>query len=340
MRWLLFIILLLPLTLAQEVTPFLVSPFDGDYIMGAVFDHDIPNWEVESGGTLLAWWGEEIGVGYDGHNGYDWTMPIGTPIYAASEGVVKFAGTTEPHICPSKGIMVEGGQFVRIRHEVEGQIFYTNYAHLDSFVVAEGNTVEARQLIGYSGQTGTCAAPHLHFDVDKVFEDGHTVNIDPYGWKGLIGDPWGHHSEGVRSFNMWKLGKAPKLYREISYQPEDALPFYVTTIRFIGVNDRNNPSNEFVELTLNPGISERFSLAGFQLVSDKGDTFVFPSGSFLELGKPVRVYTAQGTDSRDEFFWNERSGIWGNNGFCLSLKQPDGKRFMTYSEQLEREGCQ
>ncbi len=314
MRWIFVVLLITQITTAQKVTPFMNKPFEGDYITGAVFDHNYPRWEKDSGGTLLTWWGEEITVGYDGHEGYDWTLPIGTPIYAVAKGVVKFAGTTEPQICPSKKIMVDGGQLVRLQHDVEGQVFYTNYAYLDSFVVSDGDEVHARQLIGYSGQTGTCVAAHLHFDVDYVLEGGKTVDIDPYGWKSIIADPWRRHPEGMESFNMWRPGEAPKLYREHTFEDAnrnlEELPFQLLKLRFIGENDRKNPNNEFVEFGLSKHVSEAFLLEDYQLVTHQGKTFTFPPNAYLEPGQTVRVYTGNGQNNSDEFFWQEEHGMW------------------------------
>jgi hypothetical protein len=72
----------------------------------------------------------------------------------------------------SWGYCVAGyGKRVLIRHEVEGQVYYTYYGHLESIagdipVGSRGNTiwVERGQVIGYAGNTGTGGgAPHLHF---------------------------------------------------------------------------------------------------------------------------------------------------------------------------------
>jgi len=74
------------------------------------------------------------------------------------------------------------GQYVRIRHNVNGQTFYTTYAHLSGSPLPVGATVYVRrgQRIGTAGNTGYVVPSwftHLHF----VLEDGSGRRLDPYG---------------------------------------------------------------------------------------------------------------------------------------------------------------
>jgi hypothetical protein len=94
------------------------------------------------------------------HQGVDLAAPYGTPIVAASDGVVRFAGWHGGH-----------GNFVQIAHA--GGLG-TGYGHMSSFVVAPGMTVQQGQLIGYVGATGLATGPHLHFE---VYAGG--VPVDP-----------------------------------------------------------------------------------------------------------------------------------------------------------------
>jgi len=96
----------------------------------------------------------------------DFRMPVGTPVHAARGGTV-----VKVKIDSSVG----GGDrkyqnqanYILVRH---GDATLANYAHLkkDGAVVKVGDTIEAGELIGYSGNTGFSSGPHLHFSVFKT----------------------------------------------------------------------------------------------------------------------------------------------------------------------------
>jgi len=87
------------------------------------------------------------------HEGVDFAIPQGTPIYAASDGVV--AGAR-----PNGGY----GNWIRIDH-ADG--FATAYGHLSRFApgIKPGVKVARGELLGLSGNTGRSTGPHLHFEV-------------------------------------------------------------------------------------------------------------------------------------------------------------------------------
>lgn len=95
------------------------------------------------------------------HKGVDFAAPRGTPIYAAGDGVVEFAGTNGGY-----------GKFIRIRHNGE---YKTQYAHLKGYArgIRSGKRVRQGQIIGYVGTTGRSTGPHLHYEVVKA---GRQVN--------------------------------------------------------------------------------------------------------------------------------------------------------------------
>lgn len=85
------------------------------------------------------------------HTGIDISSPIGTPIHAAADGVVKSAA------------MVNGyGREVVIQH---GDTVETCYAHLSGFTVIAGQPVTRGQVIGYVGVSGRTTGAHLHYEV-------------------------------------------------------------------------------------------------------------------------------------------------------------------------------
>ena len=74
-----------------------------------------------------------------------------------------------------------GGKSVTIEYNREdGSKYQTTYMHMSSIDVKVGDTVNAGQKIGVSGNTGTrTTGPHLHFEVKTVAADGTKRNIDP-----------------------------------------------------------------------------------------------------------------------------------------------------------------
>jgi len=100
------------------------------------------------------------------HNGVDFGASTGTPVYASASGTVHSAGDSGP--C---------GNMVQIEHS---NGLTTAYCHLSKFAAGlhSGQHVEARQLVGYVGQTGRATGPHLHFAVKR----GGNF-IDPLGLK-------------------------------------------------------------------------------------------------------------------------------------------------------------
>jgi len=99
------------------------------------------------------------------HDGVDLAGPIGTPIYAASDGVVKEAGPTNSGY----------GAWVLIRH-YDGTV--TRYGHINSWNVQVGQPVFAGDQIATIGNRGNSTGPHLHFSVLL----GGTNPTDPVSW--------------------------------------------------------------------------------------------------------------------------------------------------------------
>ena len=87
------------------------------------------------------------------HNGIDWSAPVGTPILAAGNGVVEEA--------KYKG---EFGNFIRIQH---ANGYQSSYAHMSRYAarLQEGTRVRQGEIIGFIGNTGLSAGPHLHFEI-------------------------------------------------------------------------------------------------------------------------------------------------------------------------------
>ena len=95
------------------------------------------------------------------HRGVDFAARSGTPIFAAGDGRISYAGR--------KGTY---GIYVRIRHNTRYQ---TAYAHMRSIRrgIRRGVHVRQGQVIGYVGSTGRSTGPHLHYE---ILENGRQVN--------------------------------------------------------------------------------------------------------------------------------------------------------------------
>ena len=87
------------------------------------------------------------------HRGTDFAAPMGTPIMASGDGVIKKAGW-----CGG------GGNCVVIKHN---STYQTVYAHMSKFGpgIRSGIRVKQGQTIGYVGSTGKSTGPHLHYEV-------------------------------------------------------------------------------------------------------------------------------------------------------------------------------
>ncbi len=85
------------------------------------------------------------------HKGDDFAGPVGTPIYATADGVVKFAGWQSGY-----------GKLVIIQHDFGIQ---TYYAHNSRLRVKKGQRVSRGDHISDMGSTGRSTGPHLHYEI-------------------------------------------------------------------------------------------------------------------------------------------------------------------------------
>jgi murein DD-endopeptidase MepM/ murein hydrolase activator NlpD len=93
------------------------------------------------------------------HRGIDIAAPWGAPVYAATDGVVQFAGRSSGY-----------GNFIKLSH---GGAFGTGYGHLSRILVRGGQSVRKGQVIGAVGSTGMSTGPHLHYE---LYKNGSAVN--------------------------------------------------------------------------------------------------------------------------------------------------------------------
>jgi len=112
----------------------------------------LPNFRWPVRGRIIAGFGPTPnGLQNDGINV---AVPEGTPIKAAEDGVVAYAGNE------LKGY----GNLVLVRH---ANGFVTAYAHASEILVKRGESVKRGQVIAKSGETGNVTSPQLHFEIRK-----------------------------------------------------------------------------------------------------------------------------------------------------------------------------
>jgi murein DD-endopeptidase MepM/ murein hydrolase activator NlpD len=106
------------------------------------------------------------------HRGIDIALPIGTDIFAANDGIVSIGWDANGF-----------GHYVVVTGS-SGLV--TKYAHLDSVLAANGQTVRMGELIAKSGNSGGSTGPHLHFE---VLQDGSYVSPLFYADAGVFSLP-------------------------------------------------------------------------------------------------------------------------------------------------------
>jgi murein DD-endopeptidase MepM/ murein hydrolase activator NlpD len=97
------------------------------------------------------------------HPGIDIGIPEGTPIHAAAAGTIIYCGWESGY-----------GNLVVIDHH---NGLATAYGHQSRIAVSCNQNVAQGDVIGYSGCTGYCTGPHLHFEV-RV----NGAPVDPLGY--------------------------------------------------------------------------------------------------------------------------------------------------------------
>lgn len=123
----------------------------------AAFVSDIPSlWPIKGGYGYVT-----MGFGQNRHPfTQQWYIHTGIDLATGSAG--------NPIIATADGQVVTveydsgWGNYVIIKHK---HGFYTRYAHLQSYTVQRGQTVQQGQVIGYLGNTGVSTGPHLHYEV-------------------------------------------------------------------------------------------------------------------------------------------------------------------------------
>ncbi len=138
------------------------------------------------------------------HLAVDFSAPMGTPVYAASDGTI----VTRMY---DKG----AGNFIAIRHNSVYKTVYMHFSRFGEFNV--GDRVSQGEVIGYVGSTGWSTGPHLHYE---VHENGQ--KIDPLAFEPPPADP-------VDSINIPRFNKEKR--------------YWIDKVKAIKMNDKHSDSN-------------------------------------------------------------------------------------------------
>ena len=112
----------------------------------------VPKFRWPANGRVIAGYGPTTNG--QQNDGINIALPENTPVKAAEDGVVAYAGNE------LKGY----GNLVLVRHP---NGYVTAYAHTKELLVKRGDQVKRGQVIARSGQTGNVNAPQLHFEIRK-----------------------------------------------------------------------------------------------------------------------------------------------------------------------------
>lgn len=145
----------------------------------------------------------------NGHDGYDYICPVGTPIYSKIDGIVR-----------SKYIDTAGAKTIGIitrdcdyDYNGVGCYFMLLYVHLDSFAnLDEGDFVKMGDLIGYTGNTGMSQVPHLHLGIYPLSDYSTIIDIHN-GFRGAV-NPGNYIIDIPKYFRL--LGLISQLLDKIS----------------------------------------------------------------------------------------------------------------------------
>lgn len=145
----------------------LVMPFDGTYTITQGFGSELTEPNLRN-------FYSHYGLG--GHDGIDFALPIGTPLYAVDDGAVLLAGDGDY------------GTTIVMQHSW-GR---TYYGHLSKTVATanKDSMIKKGTLIGYSGNTGESTGPHLHFGMKPDKPDtgnGYIGKVDPMAYLPITG---------------------------------------------------------------------------------------------------------------------------------------------------------
>jgi len=177
---------------------------------------------------------------YEAHHGADFDRnPIGTPIYAAGDGVIVTAGDDRVRLCGQDGKQPCGRStnyyglvtVIRLDTSYRGKTLYALYGHQDRIDVQVGQRVKRGEMIGAVGRSGIALGPHVHFEIRVGVNDyASTRNsmlwITPLPGRGVIAGRYADASGNLirrAIVDIYRAGES-KMYRETETYASDEYP--------------------------------------------------------------------------------------------------------------------
>ena len=150
---------------------------DSSYVYTLPFEHKKKVFLVQ---------GYESMFSHKGEKALDFKVKTGTKVCAARDGVVTSARKDSDKGGLKKENLADGN-YVVIQHSDGSSGWYWHFKK-DGVLVKVGDTIQAGQLIGLSGNTGYSAFPHLHFEVQAYDAAGNYKQLPTrfYTQKGII----------------------------------------------------------------------------------------------------------------------------------------------------------
>ena len=99
------------------------------------------------------------------HSGVDLKGAIGDPVTVVADGEVVEADFDTTY-----------GNYIKVKHEMDGEVIYSKYGHLSKIDVKVGDLVNNGDKIGEVGATGMATGPHLHFEMQDV--NGESIDVN------------------------------------------------------------------------------------------------------------------------------------------------------------------
>jgi murein DD-endopeptidase MepM/ murein hydrolase activator NlpD len=236
------------------------------------------------------------------HRGIDVGVGTGTPILAALDGIVTFAGDSGAY-----------GNLVIIAHK---NGLETKYAHCHALLVSSGQIVEKGDVIATVGNTGNSAGSHLHFEILRYGQYlnplfySNTGDFNSSPTYGDAGSPMGDGTyEALLAEAMSHLGK-PYVFGASGPSSFDCSGYVSYVLNQAGIKNfrRTNVRGLYAMTTpIAPGNAQPGDLVFFH------STYSTPSpvshvgiylgnGQMIHAGKPVNITSINTTYWQNHFF--------------------------------------
>jgi len=187
------------------------------------------------------------------HHGVEFYNPVGTPILAAAEGLVVFAGPDLRQVPLSPEPNFYGNVVVvELAQSLNGQPLFNLYGHLSLISVKPGQAVRAGEVLGQVGGTGVArGGSHLHFEVRVGYNDYESTR-NPELWLKPFKN-WGVLAGRVVDRNGRLIPQASLSVRSEIIDSDQPLSRFFTTYAGETVNPDPAYGENFVISDLPPG---------------------------------------------------------------------------------------